>query len=498
MGFWDILKFIRNTETVSTPSMEETVSMDGSKISLANNDSKKDISGDLIDRIPFRVNRTIPNFRYAFLHDATVNSAINNLIVVAQTGFRVKAESEEFEKDAEHIRKKFDEWDMPNFIESFIKRNMVDGSCFINRYVKEGTLKLKYLSNDGIDYKWKVIRDPDTEEILGFKQLVNKAKLPDNWKTAEFDEIDEEKEEETITFMPEEIIYSTWMEENGQGVSALYPVLDLVDIVARLILYILLAGHKAGAFLGLKIGNDNIDSASVDSTFIRQVMNWFDEYSEKTVVAYPDGIEPNIIGTQNLPDYVTYIKFLQSMIRNAILTPDSKFSAISSNRATAVEQLNTDTGYQGFIKYLQAYLCYYINKEIIDKELELYDPKGIGKIKIVYDETNLDENIQKAEIGTKLKNLYPDLNSELLIRVYFPDFATVMDEYKRLYGDKWESQLDKDMGKMVLAGGTAGSGSNLWAKPGMNSYNENMHNASVSQKKKTQEVNTGKDIYKEV
>lgn len=497
MGFWDRITRLWNTETVTTASQESTVAKDSSRIArVYDDDSKEDISGDLIDRIPFRVNRTIPNFRYAFNYDSTVNSTINNLIVVAKTGFKVVAESEEFEEDAKHIREKFDEWNMPKFIETLIKRNMVDGSAFINRYVVQKSVKLKFLSNDGVDYKWKVIRDPDTEEIIGYKQLVNKMKLPSKWKTANFDDLEEEKEEETITFMPEEIIYTTWMEENGQGVSALYSVLDLVDIVGRLQLYMLLSGHKAGAFLGLKIGNENVDSASVDGRFIKKLMRWFSKNSQKDVVAYPDGIEPQVIGMQNLPDYPTYIKFIQTLIRNAILTPDSKFSAVSSNRATAVEQLNTDTGYQGFIKYLQDYVCYIINTEIIDKEVKLSNPKAKGKVKMVYDNDNLDDAGILAELGTKLKNLYPDLNSELLIRTYFPQFIDRLDEYKRLYGKEWEKYLDEDMGKSELMDGSTGS--NLWSKPGMNSYNENMHNASVSQKKKAQEVNTKKDIYKEV
>lgn len=498
MGFWKRVTRLLNTETISTPSLEASAIQDSSKIAKANSKDKK-ASGDLIDRIPFRVNRSIPNFRYAFNYDATVNSTINNLIVIANTNYKIVAESEEFEKDAEHIRKKCEEWNLPQFIDLLIKRNMVDGSCFINRYVDEGTVKLKYLSNDGENFKWKVVRHPDTEEILGYKQLVKKTKLPKNWKSAEFDEIDAEEEEETITFMPEEIIYTTYMEENGQGVSALYSVLDLVDIVGKLQLFMVLAGQKAGAFLGLEIGNENVDSSSVDMNFVDKVIDWFGENSEKDVVAYPHGIKPEMVGTQILPDYVTYIKFLQSQIRNAILTPDSKFSAVSSNRATAVEQLNTDTGYQGFVKYLQEYVAYIVNNEIIDKELSLSNDKAIGKVKLEYVTENLDDEVVLSEVGTKLKNLYPDLNSELLLRTYYPRFTDAMDEYKRLYGKEWEKYLDKDMGKMALDGsGAGGEAGNLWAKAGMNSYNENLHKVTVAQKKKKQEKDTKTDLYKEV
>jgi len=494
MGFFDRITRLWNTRTIQTASKENNVKLDGSKFAKAHNNSKKDVSGDLIDRIPFRVNRTIPNFRYAYLYDPTVNSTINNLLVVANTDYNIVAESEEFEEDAKHIREKAKEWDLDNYIDTFIKRNMVDGSMFTNRYIENNSLKLKVLANDGEDFKWKIIRDPDTDEILGFKQLVKKTKLPSGWKTAEFDELDEEEEEETITFMPEEIIYSTYMEEDGQGVSALYSILDLVDAVGRLRLYMLLSGHKAGAFLGLKIGNENVDSLSVDGKFINDVMEWFSETSEKDVVAYPDGIEPQNIGNTNLPDYPTYIKFIETEIRNAILTPDSKFSAVSSNRSTAIEQLNTDTGYVGFIKYLQEYVMKYVNEEIIDKELELFNPKAVGKVKLVYNNENLSDESTLSEIATKLKNMYPDLNSELMLRAYFPKYVKLMDEYKRLYGDKWEIKLDKDMGKMQIGE----ESDNLWSKTGMNSYNENLHKITQLKKMKKQEIDTKTDLYKEV
>ena len=106
MGFWDKITRLWNTETVTSPSQEANATTDSSKIAKANNKDKKDVSGDLKDRIPFRVNRTIPNFRYAFNYDSTVNATINNLIVVANTNFEIVAESEEFEEDAKHIRQK--------------------------------------------------------------------------------------------------------------------------------------------------------------------------------------------------------------------------------------------------------------------------------------------------------------------------------------------------------------------------------------------------------
>ncbi|MCE7699948.1 MAG: hypothetical protein K8E24_014365 [Methanobacterium paludis] len=484
MGFWNHLTHLLNTDAVERASEEKWTKeeIERRRHRQTHNDDSKDFeSSNLRDRIPFKVNRTIPNFRYAFKYDHTVNSTINNLIIVANNEYEIVGETDEYKDAVDHIKEKCKEWDIGQFADTFIKRNMVDGSSFINRYVENGTIKLKYLANDGVDFNWLIIRDPDTEEVLQYKQSVRKTKLPTNWKTADYYEIQQEEDWDTIKFDPAEIIYSNYMEENGKGVSALYSILDLVDVKGKLELYMLLAGHKAGAFLGLKIGNENIDASSVDSGFINDVMKWFSESNGKDVIAYPDGIDPTTIGNQVLPDYPAYISFITTEIRNAILTPDSKFSSTSSNRATATEQLNTSTGYQGFIIYLQDFVCKCINQEVIDKELELFDSKAVGKVKFQYINEEMIDEVVLSDTGTKLKNMYPDLNSELMIRTYFPRFARQMDKYKAYYGDKWEEKLDKDMGKMEDPTGATG-GSNLWSKPGMNSYNETMHNQTVAQK----------------
>lgn len=486
MGFWDRLTNIFNTQG------RGIIEPENKGMTLVGGTITTETSKDFIDSIPFRINRSIKNFRYAYKHDSTVNSTINNLIILSNIKFNVVADNPEYNDAVEHIEKKIEEWDLSNFIDEFIKRNLIDGCMFINRYIENGSIKLKILANDGERYKWKIIRDPATDEIIGYKQLIIRSKPVKNWKTADFDEIVEEPEEVTITFMPEEIIYSTWMEDGGVGTSILYPVLELVEVKANLEHFLLLSAHKAGVLLGVQLGNEDVSAEAVDDVFIKQVMKWFSKSNKKDVVAYPYGLEPQVIGNSTLPDYINYLKYIKSEIRNVLLTPDSKFSSTTTNRSTAKEQLNSDTGYAKVIEYIQEFVCNYINREIIDKELELHYPDAVGKVKIEYINYS-DENIKNlSNIGVKLMNILPNLNSELIIKSYFPDYANNYYKYKRLFGDDVDKYFDKEMGKLNV------TGDNTWNTVGMNTYNMNQKIISDRQKRKKQEERLGEDIYKDV
>ena len=193
----------------------------------------------------------------------------------------------------------------------------------------------------------------------------------------------------------------------------------------------------------MQLGNKDVSAEAVDDVFIKQVMKWFSKSNKKDVVAYPYGLEPQIIGNSTLPDYINYLKYIKTEIRNVLLTPDSKFSSTTTNRSTAKEQLNSDTGYAKVIEYIQEFVCNYVNKEIIDKELELHYPDAVGKVKIEYI-NNSDENTKTlSDIGVKLMNILPNLNSELIIKSYFPDYANNYYKYKRLFGDDVTNTLIK-------------------------------------------------------
>lgn len=468
MGFFDRITRLRNTagDEVTKPSRESVRIKDGYY-----GDKNKN-SKDLKELIPFKITKSIPNFRYAYRNNDTINSTIDNLIIVANNEWVIDVDDKKKYKDAfEHIIKKTEEWKLEKLLDNMIKYPMVDGSMYINRYIDNGSLKLRILGNDGKRFKWLNIRDPNTDEIIGFKQKAKVKKIHGNWKTLKYDTLKAvDYVDEEYNFTPEEIIYIPYMEEDGEGVSAIETVLDLAYIENKLLKFTLNSARTAGGFLGVEFGNKDIDAGGLDVNEIKSVTKAFElDENDSTVVGYPYGITPTDIGKGNIPNFKDYIELIQSKIRNNLLTPDSKFTSVSSNRATAVEQLNTKTGYVAFVRFIQLFVTPYVNEEIINKELELKFKDAVGHIKFKY-VNDIDNERELSEIASIIVANYPDLPTELVLSTYFNRVWKRIEKYKETYGDDWVNKIDKDLGKLVINNGD-GSGIDAASVLGQNAYN---------------------------
>lgn len=471
MGVWSSIK-LRNTsgDEVTRPTKEEL------RINFDYNDTEND-SKDLADVIPFMINRNIPNYRYAFNYNDTINTTIKNLIIIANRKWTIECDDKKNnEKAFEHIRQKIKDWKLEDLIDNMIEYPMVDGSMFINRYIDNGSYKFRILGNDDDRYKWLIIRDGKTDEIKGFKQKARIKKINGDWRSLKYDTLkNADYEDVEYNFNPEEIIYIPYKEKDGNGVSALYGCLDLAYIENRLLDYMIRAGRTAGGFLGVEFGNQDLDPGSLDDEDIKDVTDAFELDVNKTVVGYPYGIEPHEIGKTNLPNFDIYIKLIQSKIRNNLLTPDSKFSGANSNRSTAEEQLNSSTGMIVFINSIQEFVTPFVNNEIIDKELELNYPNSVGKIRFKYI-TDVDNEKELSEIGATTVSNYPDLPSEVVMKTYYPRLWNTIEVYKDVYGDEWENKVDADLGKMDMG---AMNGTEGLAQMGQNAYNRSQHQKSM-------------------
>lgn len=471
MGVLDLIR-LKNTsgDEITRPSREEV------RINFDYNDNDGD-SKDLKDAIPFMINRTIPNYRYAFKYNDTINTTIKNLIIIANRKWVIECDDKENNKEAlEHITEKVKEWKLENLVDNMIKYPMVDGAMFINRYIDDGSYKFRILGNDDDRYKWLIIRDGKTDKIIGFKQKARIKKINGDWRSMQYDTLkNADYEDVEYNFDPDEIIYIPYKEEDGNGVSAIESCLDLAYIENRLLDYMIRAGRTAGGFLGIEFGNQDLDPGSLDDNDISDVTNAFELDVNKTVVGYPYGIEPHEIGKTNLPNFDIYIKLIQSKIRNNLLTPDSKFTGANSNRSTAEEQLDSSTGLIVFIRSLQQFVTPYVNEEMIDKELELNYPNSVGKIRFKYI-VDVDNEKEMSEIGATIVSNYPDLPSEVVMKTYYPRLWNIIEIYKDIYGDKWETKVDANLGKMDMG---AMNGTEGLALMGQNAYNRSQHQKSM-------------------
>lgn len=459
---------LKNTsgDEITTPSREEL------RISFDYNDTDND-SKDLEETVPFIITKNIPNYRYAFRNNDTINTTIKNLIIIANRKWIIECDDKKKYNEAfEHILEKIKEWKLEKLVDNMIKYPMVDGSMFINRYVDEGSYKFRILGNDDVRYKWLIIRDGKSDEIKGFKQKARIKKINGNWRSLPYDTLkNADYEDKEYNFDPEEIIYIPYNEEDGNGVSAIESCLDLAYIENRLLSYMIRAGRTAGGFLGVEFGNSDIDAGGLDDVDIKDVTDAFELDENRSVVGYPYGIEPHEIGKTNLPNFDIYIRLIQSKIRNNLLTPDSKFTGANSNRSTAEEQLNSNTGLIVFIRSLQEFVTPYVNEEVIDKELELNYPNAVGKIRFKY-VVDTDNEKELSEIGASLIANYPNLPTELILKAYYNRVWNLIEVYKDTFGDDWEDHIDKDLGKLDFNDASTEGMSQM----GQNAYNYSQHN----------------------
>lgn len=454
-----------------------------------------DESKNLKELIPFKISRTIPNYRYAFRYNDTINTTIENLIIMCNNKWAIECDDREKYKEAyDYIIEKTEEWKLDKMVDNLIKYPMVDGSMFINRYLDNGSYKFRILGNDDKRFKWIVVRDDDTDEIIGFKQKAKVKKINGSWKEFSYDTLkNADLVDEEYNFDPEEIIYVPYQEEDGEGVSAIESCLDLAYMENQILNYALSACRNAGGFLGVEFGNADIDAGGLDADDIKEVTDAFelDTNSGKSVVGYPFGIKPNEIGNGNIPNYDNLLRLIQSKIRNNLLTPDSKFDSRNSNRSTAREQLNNnDTGLVVFINYLQQFVMPIINDEMIDKELENKFPNAVGHIKFKY-VADISNEKELSEIGATVISNYPDMPTELILSTYYGRVWDKVEKYKDIYGSDWKDKIDSDLGKFQVEDGMGnglGSSSDEISVLGQNGYNRSMH-----QKKKMLQNQGGKD-----
>lgn len=372
-----------------------------------------------------RINETIENARFAYKFDPTVSSTLDNAIMIANSQFYFEADDPQYAEAAEALKNiAEDRWDLHNIFEETLKKALRDGAAFIQQSLREGEVHINFLAFDGDTFDFKVIRDPSTETIVGYKQKIQVSELDSSWQTKEFDEVEEgDLKVGYYNFLPEEIINPLYKEEDGEGNSAIYSCIDDVDRKFKLKKYMMNAAHKAGKIIAVQLGEQGVDISKVTDETIDNILEWFSESSSKEVISHPVGITPTMLGDSQLVDFIIYFNFLKSEIRDALLTPDSKFDSTGANRATANEQLSGSTGYIVYIESLQNFLVHYF-KKLFDAYLtnEGYDD-AVGHITLKFPTLRPEDPQIQAAIGQQLAAVNPQVDMDALVETYFPKYA---------------------------------------------------------------------------
>lgn len=350
---------------------------------------------DLTTRHPPKIRKSIKNYRYAYNNDPTIRGIILNNTTTANNKFRIECKDT---KAKAHIEMKVREWDLDGLMTNTLIRVQRDGFCFIEKGIFDNSIKTRFLAYDGEKYKMKIIRNPNTDDIIGYKQNAPQSVDPKGWEKKSYDDLKEEGDSVDSNYQANQIIYPRLIEEGGKGESLLAPILENLDDKKTYEKFMRSAAHKAGNLIGITVGDENTSPKDVPKSFITKLLDVFSRPIEKDVAVVPKGVDVSTIGNSNLPELVGYIKYHKGEIFLALQTPESLFSTESSNRATAEVQADDETGYKVFIVFLRDFLKKYFEKELIDHELTLQGmTKAVGNCFIMFDEGDVVKPLTEAD-----------------------------------------------------------------------------------------------------
>lgn len=332
---------------------------------------------DLADLHPYAVKKTIRNCRYAYNTDGLVQGLILNNTFKANNKWVITFDDNtigNIEDAKKFIDDKCKEWNLDTRMSEWLIKEQRDGKHFTQKIYADGTIKLEELAYDGELYDFEIIRDLKTGEILGYKQKYWTTGDVKDWKSQDFDSIRNlPKYKEEVNFEPDEIIYGTLFEEDGEGMSLIMPILDDIADKWSFEQYKKSVAHKTGNLAVMTVGNQDVFTDSTDESFLNTALDNLHNREERDTLVIPYGTSVETLGgNYNLPDLNSYIDKTLSNIYIQLQTPQTLFASDSSNRSTIEVQTDSDTGFAVYLEYMRDNLRNTVD-ELIDDELSLHD-----------------------------------------------------------------------------------------------------------------------------
>ena len=346
-------------------------------------------SEDWVRYAPPKIKPTIKNCRKA-ANFPTTYGIINNLIMKTISSFIIEGDDNEA---VEHIVDMDKIWRLKGKAYEGLWKSIVDGEAFYEKIVVDGHCDLRGLAFDGEKALIKKIYNEESQ-LVGYKQLVVRKSALKKWKGVEFWETYQEEDVVTVDFEVDEISNPRLIEIDGNGQSLVRNVIDIsyyIESLARMMPSIV---FKSANVMVATIGNENRKETKMDKHARDEVAEELSNYHKKGVITLPYGIELDVVGDNVLPKIEDYIKSLKSLLFEGLITPESLYSSESSNRSTAEIQLtDTRTGHVLFIEYCQEFLKEWLERDLINPELEkIGKEEGSAYISFMTGDSNLDTN----------------------------------------------------------------------------------------------------------
>lgn len=361
--------------------------------------TKKDTIGTkkLADEYPNEIEKSIANFRFIYYNDLTVQGLIDNNAITANTKFEIKIKKGyENVKNIEEARSyiedrcKKKDWNLDKIITQTVIKAQRDGQCFIQIPIVGGQAHLNPLTYDGENYDFMMIPDPETGKVMGYVQKHPEKPDFNGWENKKWDELVELSEkigdETTTSFIEEEIIHFTIMEEDGEAKRMMDAICDKVPDKWDYEGYMISIAQKTGAVAIVKIGDINHKTDDAKKSFVDTILGVFQRRINKTAVAVPDGVSVDQITNSTLPDIPSYRKTVIDELYLGLQTPFGMFDTQGSTYASLKEAMNSKTGYGAWVDHLRDLIKESFESKLIDTDLSLQKEfvECIGGIEISY------------------------------------------------------------------------------------------------------------------
>lgn len=358
-------------------------------------------SQDWIEFAPQKIKPTIKNRRKAS-HFPTVYGIINNLIMKAISSYVIDGDNQD-SIDCILDAEKF--WNLRNLMYECLWKCIVDGEPFYEIYSLDGHVALRLLAFDGEKSLIKKIYD-EYGNIKGYKQLVVRKEALKKWKGIDFWDTYQESDVITVDFEPDEVSNPILIQIDGVGQSLVANVIDIAYEIESLTRMMPTIVHKSANILVATLGNSDRKETKMDEDTRDYVADQVSNPHKKGVVVVPYGVQLENVGNPVLPKVEEYIKSLKAMLYEGLITPESLYSSESSNRSTAQIQLtDPSTGHILFIEFCREFLKEWVERTLIDPELEKHGKeKGSAYLTFQTTTEDLDTNYLETSENHSVTN----------------------------------------------------------------------------------------------
>ena len=314
------------------------------------------------DKLPDLIIPSVKNLRLCAEKSPIVNGILEDLVVKSISGWVIDGDNQEA---IDFIIKEDERMDYSTLMHNIAWNNCVEGVDFRQIVVDKNEVSLRELAYDGENYRIKEIYDDDTgSEIIGYKQIVEVNKNTNRgWFRKKFNEIYKNNEIAEFNFEPDDLMVASFFRRHDRPRGLIANVLDdayMHNLLKRMLPQIV---FKQSNTLFLQIGNKDRKEVNIEDKELDDMVQSMSDYHNLGVSALPFGIEPRLIGDTDLPKIENYLKYLEHCIFVGMFSPEAIYSSSSSNRSTAVVQLDSDKSGRVLVQeYIQEKLSRYMEK----------------------------------------------------------------------------------------------------------------------------------------